>query len=187
MPDRATPRGFLGWGNVSTLGLSLDAEKKAFPGRASVAVTGEAGLGYMLGNLEVLLREKLRITVTHSSNGGFAGYGPGFWGPGHDPCTPGAGPDELDMSKVIGALGFHTERVSEPAEVIPALRRALDVNKSGRPAYIEFILSSSAASTPSMASGLDGAQSETMPKLSGHLENAGTMCHDETQRTGGTP
>ena len=44
------------------------------------------------------------------------------------------------MSKVIGALGFHTERVSEPAEVIPALRRALDVNKSGRPAYIEFIL-----------------------------------------------
>ena len=91
------------------------------------------------------------------------------------------------MSKVIGALGFHTERVSEPAEVIPALRRALDVNKSGRPAYIEFILSSSAASTPSMASGLDGAQSDTMPKLSGHLENAGTMCHDETQRTGGTP
>jgi thiamine pyrophosphate-dependent acetolactate synthase large subunit-like protein len=84
------------------------------------------------------------------------------------------------MSKVIGALGFHTERVSEPAEVIPALRRALDVNKSGRPAYI-------AASTPSIASGLDGAQSETMPKLSGRLENAGTMCHDETQRTGGTP
>jgi len=87
MPDRATPRGFLGWGNVSTLGLSLDAAKKAFPGRASVAVTGEAGLGYMLGNLEVLLREKLRITVTHSSNGGFAGLGPGFWGPGHDPFT----------------------------------------------------------------------------------------------------
>ena len=63
------------------------AAKKAFPGRASVAVTGEAGLGYMLGNREVLLREKLRITVTHSSNGGFAGLGPGFWGPGHDPFT----------------------------------------------------------------------------------------------------
>ena len=43
------------------------------------------------------------------------------------------------MSKVIGSLGFHTERVSEPAEVIPALQRALDVNASGRPAYIEFI------------------------------------------------
>jgi class 3 adenylate cyclase len=32
-----------------------------------------------------------------------------------------------------------TERVSEPAEIIPALRRALDINTSGRPAYIEFI------------------------------------------------
>ncbi len=141
--DTLIPRGFLGWGNVSTLGFSLAAAiaaKKAFPGRASVAVTGEAGLGYMLGNLEVLLREKLGITVVHISNGGFAGYGPGFWGPGHDPFTHRVlGPDEVDMSKVIGALGFHTERVSEPAEIIPALRRALDVNTSGRPAYIEFI------------------------------------------------
>ena len=51
--DTLIPRGFLGWGNVSTLGFSLAAAiaaKKAFPERASVAVTGEAGLGYMLGN-----------------------------------------------------------------------------------------------------------------------------------------
>jgi acetolactate synthase I/II/III large subunit len=143
--DTLIPRGFLGWGNVSTLGFSLAAAiaaKKAFPGRTSVAVTGEAGLGYMLGNLEVLLREKLGITVVHISNGGFAGYGPGFWGAGHDPFTHKVmNYDEVDMSKVIGALGFHTERVSEPAEVIPALRRALDVNASGTPAYIEFICS----------------------------------------------
>ncbi len=143
--DTLIPRGFLGWGNVSTLGFSLAAAiaaKKAFPGRASVAVTGEAGLGYMLGNLEVLLREKLGVTVVHISNGGFAGYGPGFWGAGHDPFTHQVqGPDEVDMSKVIGALGFYTERVSEPAEVIPALRRALEVNQSGHPAYIEFICS----------------------------------------------
>ena len=66
--DTLIPRGFLGWGNVSTFGFSLAAAiaaKKAFPERASVAVTGEAGLGYMLGNLEVLLREKLGVTVVH--------------------------------------------------------------------------------------------------------------------------
>ena len=141
--DTLIPRGFLGWGNVSTLGFSLAAAiaaKKAHPGRASIAVTGEAGLGYMLGNLEVLLREKLGVTVVHISNGGFAGYGPGFWGPGHDPFTHAVlGPDEVDMSKVIGAMGFHTERVSEPGEVVPALQRALAVNATGRPAYIEFI------------------------------------------------
>jgi acetolactate synthase I/II/III large subunit len=141
--DTLIPRGFLGWGNVSTLGFSLAAAiaaKKAFPNRATVAVTGEAGLGYMLGNLEVLLREKLGVTVVHISNGGFAGYGPGFWGPGHDPFTHSVlGPDEVDMSKVIGALGLHSERVREPTEIIPALRRALAANASGRPAYIEFV------------------------------------------------
>jgi thiamine pyrophosphate-dependent acetolactate synthase large subunit-like protein len=141
--DTLIPRGFLGWGNVSTLGFSLAAAiaaKKAFPNRATVAITGEAGLGYMLGNLEVLLREKLGVTVAHVSNGGFAGYGPGFWGPGHDPFTHSVlGPDEVDMSKVIGALGFHSERVREPTEIIPALRRALAANALGRPAYIEFV------------------------------------------------
>ena len=96
----------------------------------------------MLGNLEVPLRQKLGITVVHISNGGFAGYGPGFWGPGHDPFTHAVlGYDEVDMSKVLGELGLHTERVSEPSKVIPALQRALAVNESGQPSYIEFICS----------------------------------------------
>ena len=143
--DTLIPRGFLGWGNVSSLGFSFAATvaaKIAFPDRHCVAVTGEAGLGYMMGNLEVALRQKLPITVVHVSNGGFAGYGPGFWGDGHDPYTHRVlGYDEVDMSKVIGELGYHTERVTEPSEVGLALRRALAANDSGQPAYIEFICS----------------------------------------------
>jgi acetolactate synthase-1/2/3 large subunit len=143
--DTLVPRGFLGWGNVSTLGFGLAAAlaaKLAVPDRPSVVVTGEAGLGYMMGNLEVPLRQKLGITVAHISNGGFAGYGPGFWGAGHDPFTHSVlGYDDVDMSKVLGELGLHTERVREPSDVIPALERALKVNESGQPAYIEFICS----------------------------------------------
>ena len=143
--DTLVPRGFLGWGNVSTLGFGWAASvaaRLADQSRPAVTVTGEAGLGYMLGNLEVALRQNLGITVAHISNGGFAGYGPGFWGPGHDPFTHSVlGPDDVDMSRVIGELGFHTERVSEPSEVVPALRRALEVNESNKPAYIEFLCS----------------------------------------------
>jgi acetolactate synthase-1/2/3 large subunit len=143
--DTLVPRGFLGWGNVSSLGFSLAATiaaKISFPQKHCVAVTGEAGLGYMMGNLEVALRQKLGITVAHVSNGGFAGYGPGFWGDGHDPFTHHVlGYDEVDMSRVIGELGYHTERVTEPSEVVPALKRALAANDSGQPAYIEFICS----------------------------------------------
>jgi len=143
--ETLVPRGFLGWGNVSSLGFSFAATiaaKQAFPDKDCVAVTGEAGLGYMLGQLEVALRQNIGITVVHVSNGGFAGYGPGFWGDGHDPFTHKVlGYDEVDMSKVIGELGYHTERVTEPSEVVLALRRAFEVNKSGQPAYIEFICS----------------------------------------------
>ena len=143
--DTLVPRGFLGWGNVSSLGFSLAATiaaKISFPQKHCVAVTGEAGLGYMMGNLEVPLRQKLGITVAHVSNGGFAGYGPGFWGAGHDPFTHKVlGNDEVDMSQVIGALGYHTERVTEPSEVGPALKRAMAANDANQPAYIEFICS----------------------------------------------
>lgn len=139
------PRGFLGWGNVSTLGFSLAAAigaKLAYPERQCVAVTGDAGVGYMLGNLEVTVREKIGVTVAHISNGGFAGYGPGFWGAGHDPYTHEVlGPDEVDMSKVAAELGLRAERVTEPGEVAPALARALAANADGKPAYIEFICS----------------------------------------------
>lgn len=143
--DTLVPRAFLGWGNVSSLGFSFAATiaaKLSFPENQCVAVTGEAGLGYMLGQLEVALRQKIGITVVHVSNGGFAGYGPGFWGDGHDPFTHKVlGYDEVDMSKVIGEMGYHTERVTEASDVVLALQRAFSANESGQPAYIEFICS----------------------------------------------
>ena len=137
------PRGFLGWGNVSSLGFSLPAAmaaKIAYPDRHCVAVTGEAGLGYMLGNLEVPVREKIGITVIHISNGGFSGYGPGFWGDGHDPYTHKVlSHENVDMSKVIGEMGLHTERIYQPDDIVGALERALVANDKGQPAYIEFV------------------------------------------------
>ena len=143
--DTLVPRAFLGWGNVSSLGFSFAATiaaKLSFPEKQCVAVTGEAGLGYMLGQLEVALRQKIGITVVHVSNGGFAGYGPGFWGDGHDPFTHKVlGYDEVDMSRVIGEMGYHTERVTEASDVVLALQRAFSANESGQPAYIEFICS----------------------------------------------
>ena len=143
--DTLIPRGFLGWGNISTLGFGLAgamAAKLAFPGRQSVAVTGDAGVGYMLGNLEVPVRQNLGITIAHVANGGFAGYGPGFWGDGHDPYTHRVmGPEDINMARAVSELGLYTERVTEPSDVVPALQRALAANETGQPSYIEFICS----------------------------------------------
>ncbi len=139
------PRGFLGWGNVSTLGFSLAgaiAAKLAYPDRQCVNVTGDAGVCYMMGDFEAVARHKIGITTLHINNGGYSGYGPGFWGPGHDPYTwKVSDHGNACMASMARAVGFHGEDVSAPAEIIPALKRAFDENAKGRPAFIEFICS----------------------------------------------
>ncbi|MBM3189582.1 MAG: hypothetical protein FJZ90_12765 [Chloroflexi bacterium] len=139
------PRGFMGWGNVSTLGFGLAAAmaaKLAHPDWQCVNVTGDAGVGYMLGNMEALVRYEIGVTTIHINNGGFAGYGPGFWGPGHDPYTCElCGHSVADMSKAVEGMGYYAEDVIEPAEIVPALERALEQNAQGRPAYLEILCS----------------------------------------------
>ena len=139
------PRGFLGWGNVSTLGFSLAgavAAKLAYPSRQCVHVTGDAGVCYMMGNFEAVARYKIGITTLHINNGGYSGYGPGFWGAGHDPYTWKVSDHESAcMSSMAKAVGFHAEDVTKPSEIVPALERAFDENAKGRPAFVEFICS----------------------------------------------
>jgi len=139
------PHGYLGWGNVSTLGFSLAAaiaSRITFPDRQAFAIAGDAGVAYMLGNIEAAVRYNMGITIIHINNSAFAGYGPGFWGPGNDPHTCRVSPpDVINLSKAAGALGLYSERIEKPGEIIPALRRALDENAKNRPTYLEFICS----------------------------------------------
>jgi thiamine pyrophosphate-dependent acetolactate synthase large subunit-like protein len=139
------PRSFLGWGNVTTLGFGLAAAmaaKLAHPEWQCVNVTGDAGVGYMLGNMEALVRYGVGVTTIHINNGGFSGYGPGFWGPGHDPYTCEVCEHGIaDMSRAVEALGYYAEDVTEPAAIRPAIERALRANAEGRPAYLEMLCS----------------------------------------------
>lgn len=139
------PRGHLGWGNVSTLGFSLAGAigaKLAFPERQCVNITGDAGVCYMMGDFEACARHGIGITTLHINNGGYSGYGPGFWGAGHDPYTWKVSDHTAAcMSDMARAVGLHSEQITEPAEIVPALKRALEANSKGKPAYIEFICS----------------------------------------------
>jgi acetolactate synthase-1/2/3 large subunit len=139
------PRGHLGWGNVSTLGFSLAGAvgaKLAFPDRQSVLVTGDAGVCYMMGNFEAVARYKIGVTALHINNGGYSGYGPGFWGGGHDPYTWKVSDHaSACMANMAKSVGFYSEDVTKPSEVLPAIKRALDENAKGRPAFLEFICS----------------------------------------------
>jgi acetolactate synthase-1/2/3 large subunit len=139
------PRGFIGWGNCSSLGFGMAAAagaKLAYPKRECLHVTGDAGVMYQIGNFEALVREKIGITTIHINNSAFAGYGPGFWGPGHNPETSLVTPSNvLSMARAAESLGEYSERVEDPDEVAPAIKRALKANLSGKPALLEFICS----------------------------------------------
>ena len=139
------PRGHLGWGNVSTLGFSLAGAigaKLAHPERQCVNITGDAGVCYMMGNFEACARYGIGITTLHINNGGYSGYGPGFWGAGHDPYTwKVSDHSSACMSAMARAVGWHGEDVTEPSQVIPAMKRAFDANAKGQPAFLEFICS----------------------------------------------
>ncbi len=52
------PHGFLGWGNVTTLGYGLAGAlgaKLVYPDWQVVSVTGDAGVGYQMGNWETMI------------------------------------------------------------------------------------------------------------------------------------
>ena len=146
------PHGFMGWGRVSTLGFGLGAAigaKLAFPQRQVVHVAGDAAIGYQLGDYEALVRNRMGITTIHINNSGFAGYGPGFWGPGRNPYVADVTASSvLNMAQSVEALGEYAERVEDPDEVAPALTRAFKENAAGKPAYLEIICSKYPVSAP---------------------------------------
>jgi acetolactate synthase-1/2/3 large subunit len=139
------PHGFLGWGNVTTLGYGLAGAlgaKLVYPDRQIVSVSGDAGVGYQMGNWETMVRYEMGITTIHINNDGFGGYGPGFWGKGHNPYTYELTPSSVQSTaKVAEALGIEAERVEDPDEIDAALKRALKVNESNKPYLIEVICS----------------------------------------------
>ena len=143
--DSIVEHGFMAWGNVSTLGFGLAAAmgaKLAFPERQVVNVTGDAGVSYQIGDYEAIMRNGLGITTIHINNGGFSGYGPGFWGSGHTPFACEVSSAEIyHTAKAMEALGMHAVRVEEPDEVAQALKDALNENQKGRPAFVEVICS----------------------------------------------
>jgi thiamine pyrophosphate-dependent acetolactate synthase large subunit-like protein len=88
------------------------------------------------------MRYNLGITTIHLNNSGYAGYGPGFWGAGEKPYTwELTSSDKTNLAKAMKGLGIYAERVTEPNQIVTAIKRALDENAKNRPAYVEIISS----------------------------------------------
>jgi acetolactate synthase-1/2/3 large subunit len=115
--------GSLGWSFPAAIGA-----KCAAPGRPVVCFTGDGAFYYHVGELETARRLGMPLVVVVNNN---AGFGQGLYRvramQGDRPGNPDAllchGP--TDFAAVARAFGCEGIRVEDPADVAPAIERAL--------------------------------------------------------------
>ena len=135
--ETSHPRGYLGWGHSTQLGFSLGVSlgvKLAQPGWKVVHVLGEAAVGMAGMELETASRAGIGIVTVVLRNGVMGGYASTM-----PVASERYGVHELggDYVALARSLGVAAERVDDPAEVAPALRRALARADGGAPALVE--------------------------------------------------
>ncbi len=143
--ETLSPRGFLGWGKSTQLGSSLGfalGAKLASPDQLVVQFLGDTAFGMCGLDLETAVRERIPILTVLVNNGVMGGY---------ERWIPLASSKYRSRylsgvyTRVAEGLGVAAERVTQPAEIAPALRRALSVvapdgaGAAGRPALVEFM------------------------------------------------
>ena len=133
------PHGYIGWGKTTQLGLGLgliQGAKLARPDFTCVNFMGDAAIGMVGMDFETGVREKIGTTTIMMNNslmGGYSDYFPEATAKHNINLLGG------NYSELARALGGHGERVSDPAEIATALKRAFAINEEGKPALIEIM------------------------------------------------
>ncbi|MHB1132536.1 MAG: thiamine pyrophosphate-requiring protein [Chloroflexota bacterium] len=133
------PNSYIGWGKSTHLGYGLPlalGAKVAKPEKTVVNIMGDAAFGMSGLEIETAARNQigtLTILMNNSCLGGYDKYIP--------IATKKYGMRFLsgDYTKVCEGLGAYAERVERPDEIIPAMERAQEYTRQGRPAVLEVI------------------------------------------------
>jgi acetolactate synthase-1/2/3 large subunit len=133
------PGGYIGWGKSTTLGGSLGfslGAKLANPTKIVINLMGDASMGMVGLDFETATRERIPILTLVLNNSKFSGYEKML-----PVATERYAIDSVsgDYTAVAKALGFHAERIDKPVDVLPAIKRGLEIVAKGQPAFIEFI------------------------------------------------
>ncbi len=136
---RATsPHSYVGWGKTTHLGFSIPlmiGAKQAMPDRFCLNVMGDAAFGMSGLDIETSARAGIPITTVLLNNGGMATY--------PDSLFPSALKDfgvslmQGDYAGLAIAMGAEGIRVTKPAELGPALRKARRLNVDGKTVLID--------------------------------------------------
>ena len=133
------PLSYLGWGKTTQLGYGLGlalGAKLARPDHLCINVWGDAAIGFTGMDFETAVRERLSILSILFNNFSMAIEIPIMQVAQEKYGSTDISGHYADMAVAFGGYG---ERVTEPSDIVAALRRGIDQTRAGNPALIEFI------------------------------------------------
>jgi acetolactate synthase I/II/III large subunit len=124
------------WGSVGAAFPIALGVKLARPKQPVMATVGDMGMMCNIGELETAVRERIPVVCVVFNDMGLGNerafqkelYGGRFFGVDYG---------NVDFAALARVFGAHGERVEDPAEVLPAIRRAL---ASGLPAVVDVVI-----------------------------------------------
>jgi acetolactate synthase-1/2/3 large subunit len=137
--EATAPLSYIGWGKTTQLGYGLGlamGAKLARPEHLCVNVWGDAAIGFTGMDFETAARERIPILSILFNNFSMAIEIPIMPVSQAKYGSTDISGHYADMAKALGCYG---ERVTDPAEIVAALKRGIAATEAGQPALIEFI------------------------------------------------
>lgn len=137
--ESLTPLSYIGWGKTTQLGYGLGlamGAKLARPEKLCINVWGDAAIGFTGMDFETAVRERIPILSILLNNFSMAIELPIMQAATEKYRSTDISGHYADMARAFGAYG---ERVTQPQEIGPAIRRGIEQTRQGRPALLEFI------------------------------------------------
>ncbi len=134
-----TPLSYVGWGKTTQLGYGLGlamGAKLARPDKLCVNVWGDAAIGFTGMDFETAVRERIPILSILLNNFSMAIELPIMPVATEKYRSTDISGDYATMARAFGGYG---ERVRDPADIVPAIRRGVAKTREGTPALLEFI------------------------------------------------
>ena len=135
------PLTYLGWGKTTQLGYGLGlamGAKLTRPEKLCVNVWGDAAIGFTGMDFETAVRERIPILSVLLNNFSMAMELPIMPVSTERYRSTDISGDYAAMARAFGGYG---ERVTQPSEIVPAIRRGIEQTQKGAPALLEFITS----------------------------------------------
>jgi len=134
-----TPLSYIGWGKSTQLGYGLGlamGAKLACPDKLCINVWGDAAIGFTGMDFETAARERIPILSILLNNFSMAMELPIMKVATEKYRSTDISGNYADFAKALGGYG---ERITDPAEIIPAIKRGIAKTEEGIPVLLEFI------------------------------------------------